>query len=72
MRSDPGATHPCIFQVLCSVPSPAAALSEVRRVVAPGGRLAIIEHVAAPVSSKPLVALGQKLLDPLQQLVADG
>jgi SAM-dependent methyltransferase len=58
-------------QVLCSVPDPAAALAEVKRVVAPGGKLLLIEHVAAP-PGRPLVALGQRLLDPLQQLVADG
>ncbi|KAI8477362.1 MAG: S-adenosyl-L-methionine-dependent methyltransferase [Monoraphidium minutum] len=61
-----------ITLVLCSVPSPAAALAEVRRVVAPGGALAIIEHVAAPAAARPLLALGQRVLDPLQSLVADG
>jgi len=44
----------------------------VRRVVAPGGKLLLIEHVVAPLQAKPLVAIGQRLLDPLQQLVADG
>lgn len=34
--------------VLCSVPDPAKALAEVRRVLAPTGRLLFIEHVAAP------------------------
>jgi SAM-dependent methyltransferase len=33
--------------VLCTVPDPAAALAEVRRILRPGGRLHLVEHVAA-------------------------
>jgi len=33
--------------VLCTVPDPAAAVAEVRRVLAPGGRLLFVEHVRA-------------------------
>ncbi len=34
--------------VFCSVDDPAAAFAEVRRVLAPGGRLRLLEHVRSP------------------------
>jgi SAM-dependent methyltransferase len=34
--------------VLCTVSDPAAALAEARRILRPGGRLLLIEHVSAP------------------------
>jgi ubiquinone/menaquinone biosynthesis C-methylase UbiE len=60
-----------ITLVLCSVPDPVAALSEVRRVVRPGGKVCVIEHVAAP-ASRPLLAFGQRVFEPLQRALADG
>ena len=61
-----------ITLVLCSVPDPRAALAEIRRVVAPGGRLLLIEHVGAPFAQRPLLSLAQHALEPLQRAVADG
>ncbi len=40
--------------VLCSVRDPSLALSEIRRVLRPGGRLVFLEHVAAPPDSDRL------------------
>ena len=42
--------------VLCSVRDVAASLREARRVLRPGGKLLLIEHVAAPAGS-PLRAM---------------
>lgn len=38
--------------VLCSVSSPEEVLSEIKRVLKPGGRLVFLEHVAAPGASR--------------------
>ena len=51
----------CTF-TLCSVCTPAAALSEARRVLKPGGRLLYCEHGLAP---DPGVARWQRRLDPI-------
>lgn len=56
--------------VLCSVADPAAVLSEVRRVLRPGGRFVFIEHVAAP--RRTALWRAQRLLAPLWSLMADG
>jgi len=47
---------------LCTIPDDRAAVAEVRRVLRPGGRFLLLEHVRSPVL---LVRLGQRLLDPL-------
>lgn len=51
----------CTFS-LCTIPDDAAAVSEVRRVLRPGGRLLLAEHVR---STRPRIRAGQQLIDPL-------
>src|SRR4051794_30930207 len=48
--------------VLCSVPDQAAALAELRRVLRPGGRLRVFEHVRA---EKPAIVGSQVVVDRL-------
>jgi SAM-dependent methyltransferase len=54
---------------LCTIPDVAAALSEVRRVLRPGGSLHFLEHGVSP---DPGVRRWQHRLEPLQKRVFDG
>jgi SAM-dependent methyltransferase len=54
---------------LCTVPDPGLVLSELRRVVRPGGELHFLEHGLAP---DPDVVAWQRRLEPLQRRLADG
>jgi ubiquinone/menaquinone biosynthesis C-methylase UbiE len=47
---------------LCTIPDDRAAVAEVRRVLRPGGRFILLEHVRSPLLP---VRLGQRLLEPL-------
>jgi phosphatidylethanolamine/phosphatidyl-N-methylethanolamine N-methyltransferase len=49
----------CVF---CSVPNPVLGLSELRRVLFPGGQLLLLEHV---LSHRPLLGSLMDLLNPL-------
>lgn len=54
---------------LCTIPDPALALRELRRVVRPGDRLHFLEHGLSPAQS---VRRWQHRLEPVQRAVAGG
>lgn len=55
--------------VLCSVPSQAAALAELRRVIRPGGELRFYEHV---IATHPGLARVQRIAQPVWSLLSGG
>lgn len=56
--------------VMCSVQDVEKSISEIYRVLRPGGKYVFIEHVAAPEDHLWL-GIAQRVFDPLQQLLAD-
>lgn len=55
--------------VFCSIPHPEKALEELNRVLKPGGKLLLFEHVKL---SNPMLQAAQNLLTPLWKHLCDG
>lgn len=51
--------------VFCSIPAPAKALAEIKRILKPKGRLIMIEHV---LSKNPIISLIERIHNPLTRL----
>jgi ubiquinone/menaquinone biosynthesis C-methylase UbiE len=56
--------------VLCSVPRLEAALAEIHRVLAPGGRFIFLEHVAA--ENRPRRLKWQRRVEPVWKIISGG
>lgn len=54
---------------LCTIPDPAQALAELRRVIRPGGKLHFLEHGQAPTER---IQRWQRRIDPVQRRLFDG
>lgn len=61
--------HVLVTWTLCTIPDVDAALSEMRRVLRPGGKIHFVEHGLAP---QPQVARWQDRLTPLQRRLGGG
>ncbi|MGH2729891.1 MAG: class I SAM-dependent methyltransferase, partial [Actinomycetota bacterium] len=68
--ADASAEFVVIGLMLCSVPKPDVALTEARRILKPGGRLRVVEHVRAPDGSRK--ARMQDRINPAWRLVSGG
>lgn len=68
---EPDASYDAVLLTftLCTVPDPALALAEVRRVVRPEGVLCVLEHGLSPDAG---VARWQRRLEPVQRRLAGG